>query len=145
MAMNALPFSSPISTAISPDERFVAVHRALGREDNSWDVEAMPLAGGPLIPLCSGWCDVDWSRDGKAIYFYWRLATGNADQRTYMIPLAPGSDLPKIPSGGFKSESELRKVATNVLHVTVSPGPTSSSYCFSEGTSHLNLYRVPLE
>jgi serine/threonine protein kinase len=65
--------SQPIvfSSGISPDEQFVIVHRALSREDNWWDVEAVPVAGGPWIPLCSGWCDVDWARDGKAIYFYW--------------------------------------------------------------------------
>jgi len=129
---------------ISPDERFVVVERSLGREDrSSWDVEAVPVAGGPWVPLCSGWCDVNWSRDGKVMYFYWRSFMGN--ERTYAVPIIHGSDLPKLPSSGFQSEKELRAVATQVLEGAISSGPDSSRYTFSKGTSHRNLYRIPLQ
>ncbi len=136
--------SEPIDYAwgISPDERFVAVHRPLNREDNWSDVEAVPVAGGPWIPLCSGWCDVDWSRDGKVMYFYWRSFTGNS--RTYVVPVIHGSDLPTLPNSGFQSEKELRTVATQVLEGAISSGPDSSRYTFSKETSHRNLYRIPL-
>jgi Tol biopolymer transport system component len=136
--------SEPIAYAwgISPDERFVAVERPLSREDNWVDIEAVPVAGGPWIPLCSGWCDVDWSRDGKVMYFYWKSFTGNS--RTYVVPIIHGSDLPKLPSSGFQSEKELRAVATQVLEGNVSPGLDSSRYTFSKVTSHRNLYRIPL-
>jgi hypothetical protein len=139
--------SEPIvfASGISPDERFVAVRRPLNREDNWWDAEAVPVAGGPWVPLCSGWCDVDWSRDGKAIYFYWRSFTGNSEYRTYVVPILHGSDLPKLPSSGFHSEEELRKVATQVLEGAISPGPDSSRFTFSKRTSHRNLYRIPLQ
>jgi hypothetical protein len=137
--------SEPVDYAlgISPDERFVAVHRALSREDNWSDVEAVPVAGGPWIPLCSGWCDVNWSRDGKVMYFYWRSFTGNS--RTYVVPIIHGSDLPKLPNSGFQSEKELRTVAAQVLEGAVSPGPDSSRYTFSKETSRRNLYRIPLQ
>jgi serine/threonine protein kinase len=128
---------------ISPDERFVVVHRALSRQDHWSDVEAVPVAGGPWIPLCSGWCNVNWARDGKVLYFYWRSFTGN--ERTYAVPIIHGSDLPKLPSSGFQSEKELRAVATQVLDGAISSGPDSSRYTFSKGTSHRNLYRIPLQ
>ena len=136
--------SEPIASAsgISPDERFVVVYRALSREDQWWDVEAVPLAGGPWIRLCSGWCEAEWSRDGKVMYFYWRSFMGNS--RTYAVPILHGGDLPKLPSSGFQSEKELRAVATQVLEGNVSPGPDSSRYTFSKVTSHRNLYRIPL-
>ena len=137
--------SEPIVYAfgISPDERFVVVHRTLRREDNWWDAEAVPVAGGPWVPLCSGWCETDWARDGKVMYFYWRSFSGNS--RTYVVPIPHGSDLPKLPNSGFQSEKELRTVATQVLEGNVSPGPDSSRYTFSKETSHRNLYRVPLQ
>jgi Tol biopolymer transport system component len=136
--------SEPIIYAfgISPDERFVAVHRTLNSENNWWDVEAVPVAGGPWVPLCSGLCDVDWSRDGKVMYFYWRSFTGNS--RTYVVPIIHGSDFPKLPKSGFQSEKDLRTVATQVLEGNVSSGPESSRYTFSKKTSHRNLYRIPL-
>jgi eukaryotic-like serine/threonine-protein kinase len=116
--------SEPIDHAfgISPDERFAAVYRALNKEDNWRDAEAVPIVGGPRVPLCSGWCEADWSRDGKAMYFYWNSFTGNA--RTYVVPIPHGSDLPKLPSSGFQSEEELRAVATQVVEGAVSPAPT---------------------
>jgi hypothetical protein len=136
--------SEPILYAfgISPDERFVVVHRAVSGEDNWQDVEAVPVAGGPWVPLCSGWCDVDWSRDGKVMYFYLRSFTGNP--RTYVVPIVHGSDLPKLPKSGFQSEKELRTVATQVLEGSASPGQDSSRYTVSKETTHRNLYRVPL-
>jgi eukaryotic-like serine/threonine-protein kinase len=137
--------SEPIiaATGISPDERFGVVIRPLNREDNWWDVEAVPLAGGPWIPLCAGWCDADWSRDGKAMYFYWRSFTGNS--RTYVVPIVHGSDLPKLPNSGFQSEKELSTVATQVLEGAISSGPDRSRYTFSKETTHRNLYRISLQ
>jgi Tol biopolymer transport system component len=128
---------------ISPDERFVMAYRTRSWERDDWsDAEAVPLAGGPWIPLCSEWCDVNWARDNKVMYCYYSSPTGNS--RTYVVPIPPGSDLPKLPEGGFQSEKELRAVATQVLEGNASPGPDSSRYTFSKETSHRNLYRIPL-
>ena len=137
--------SGPILQAfrISPDERFVIIIRTLSREEKWWDAEAVPVGGGPWIPLCSAWCVADWSRDGKVMYFYSRSFSGNP--RTYVVPIPHGSDLPKLPASGFQSEKELRAVATQVLEGNVSPGPDSSRYTFSKGTAHSNLYRIPLQ
>ena len=132
-------------SAISPHERFLVVRRALNREDKWWEIQALPIAGGPGVPLCSGWCDVDWTRDGRAMYFYWSSAKGGSESRTYVVPLIRGSDLPKLPSTGFQSETELRKAAVQVLERAASPGPNSSSYSFSKRISHWNLYRIPLQ
>jgi eukaryotic-like serine/threonine-protein kinase len=136
--------SQPIIYAfgISPDERYVVVGRALGKEDKWWDAEAVPVAGGPWITLCSGWCDASWSRDGKVMYFSWNAFAGNS--RTYVIPVLPGSDLPKLPDSGFQSEKELRAVATQVLEGNAAAGVDSSQYTYSKGISARNLYRIPL-
>jgi eukaryotic-like serine/threonine-protein kinase len=137
--------SEPIDHAfgISPDERYVAVYRTLEREDNRVDAEAVPVTGGPWIPLCSGWCTVSWAPDGKVMYFFQHSFTGNA--QTYVVPIHHGSDLPKLPKSGFQSERELRAAATQVLEGNVVPGPDSSHYTYSKGTSHRNLYRIPLQ
>jgi serine/threonine protein kinase len=137
--------SEPIVYAfgISPDERFVVVHRTLSKEDKFWDAEAVPVAGGPWVPLCSGWCEADWARDGKAMYFYWRSFSGNP--RTYVVPIPHGSDLPKLPDSGFQSEKELRAVAAQTLEGNLSPGPDNAHYTFSKEITHRNLYRIPLQ
>jgi serine/threonine protein kinase len=136
--------SEPIAYAygISPDERFVTVARTLNKEDKWWDAEAVPVAGGPWVPLCAGWCDATWSRDGKVMYFHKRAFSGSP--HTDVIPIPSGSDLPKLPVSGFQSEEELRAASTQVLEGNISPGPDFTRYAFAKGTSHSNLYRVPL-
>jgi hypothetical protein len=131
------------ASGISPDERFVAVRRPLKREDKWWEMEALPVSGGPSVPLCSGWCDLDWSRDGKLMYFYWQSFSG--DSRTYVVPVLRGSDFPKLPKSGFQSEQELRKVALQVFEGNASPGPDGSRYTYSKENSHWNLYRIPVQ
>lgn len=128
---------------ISPDERFVMVGRTLNREDKWWDAEAVPVAGGPWVPLCAGWCEANWSRDGKVMYFYTRAFSGNP--HTYVVPIPHGSDLPELPRSGFQSEKDLRAVATRVLEGNISPGPDIFIYTFSKTTSRSNLYRIPVQ
>jgi eukaryotic-like serine/threonine-protein kinase len=136
--------SDPIVYAfgISPDERFAIVGRTLNREDKWWDAEAVPIGGGPWVPLCASWCDANWSRDGKVMYVYWRSFSGNT--KTYVLPIPHGSDLPKLPKSGFQSEKELRGVATQVLEGAPAPGPDIFHYAFSKTNSLSNLYRIPL-
>jgi eukaryotic-like serine/threonine-protein kinase len=136
--------SEPVDHAfgISPDERFVVVYRTLNKEESWGDAEAVPIAGGAWVPLCSGWCEVNWAPDGKVMYFFKSSFTGNA--RTYVVPIPHGRDLPKLPKSGFQSENELRAVASQVLEGNIVPGPDSSRYTFSKRTSHRNLYRIPL-
>ena len=138
-------FSEPVEFAgeISPDERFLVVHRTLS--EDFFAVQALPIAGGPPVPLCSGWCDADWTRDGKQIYFLWASTKGNSDYRTYIVPVSGANGLAKLPNAGFRSEAEVGKAATQVLEAKAIPGPNNSVYAFSRSTSHWNLYRIPLK
>ena len=133
------------SYGISPDERFIGVRRSQNKEDNWTSIEAFPLAGGPSIPLCSGWCGVDWTRDGKAMYISWVATKGGSEYQTFVVPLVRGTGLPKLPTAGFKSGAELRKAAVQVLDGSVHPGPDSATYSTTKTTSQSNLYRIPLQ
>lgn len=61
------------------------------------------------------------------------------------MSLIGGTDLPKLPSAGFQSETEVSKAAVQVFDGAAFPGPNTSLYSFSRRTSHCNLYRSPLE
>ena len=132
-----------IASSIAPDERFFVVRRSLGEDFMA--AQGLPLAGGPAVPLCSGWCNAAWTRDGKAMYFLWASTKGSSTYRTYIVPLIPGTDFPKLPKAGFQSESEIAKAAVQVLDDAAFPGSDSSAYSFTRSTSHSNLYRIPLQ
>lgn len=133
------------ATAVSPDESFVTVARALSKDDKMWEIEALPLAGGSPVPVCSGWCSIDWARDGEAMYVFWRTELGTWEYRTYVIPIQRGAELPRLPHGGYQSEDDVRKVAKQVVDGAIRPGPNGSSYSISKSSSHWNLYRIPLQ
>lgn len=89
-----------------------------------------------------------WSPDGRWAYMsiQYGQAAGFAVGRTYVLPLAPGSVLPQIPSGGFRTEAEVAAVpGVQVLpHGDVALGPSASVYVYSRVTTTRNLYRIPL-
>ncbi|MGB8782739.1 MAG: protein kinase [Terriglobales bacterium] len=93
--------------AVSPDERFVAIRRATKGEDNPTAVDVVPLAGGRTVRVCSGWCNVSWTRDEKYFYLSWPPMKGGAQWRTFIIPLAHGSGLPPLPANGIQSEKDI--------------------------------------
>jgi hypothetical protein len=70
----------------------------------------------------------------------------NATGHTYALPIPPGSALPKLPSGGFKSEAEIAAVpGVRVIGAAdIGPGPSPDIYAFSRETVQRNLFRIPL-
>jgi len=132
--------------AVSPDDRFVAVRRPSAGEDNPTAVEIVPVAGGPGVRLCSGWCSMAWTRDGKSIYFHQRSMKGSSMLRTYIIPLPHGEALPKFPPKGIETDADIPNRASLQVHdEALYPGPNSSIYSYTKSNDHWNLYRIPLQ
>ena len=131
---------------VSPDERFVEALRPIKGEEVSTAVEAIPLEGGPAIRICSNFCAASWSRDGKVLYLSLPGMKGASAFSTYVIPLAPGADLPPLPAKGVFSENDLpRHTSLPGVDDSVHPGPNPSLYSFSKVNAHWNLYRVPIQ
>ena len=134
-------------TAVSPDERLVVVRRAVHGEDSS-ATEAISLAGGQAVRVCSINCGVDWSRDGKAMYLFVNMPSMNSTATSYgsfAIPLAPGSNLPPLPVKGVELESDLPNLAAlRKVEDWISAGPNPALYSFSRRLARRNLYRIPV-
>jgi serine/threonine protein kinase len=89
---------------------------------------------------------VRWSRDGSHIYVSLQYGAASAFGvgRTYVVPLAHGSELPAIPSGGFKNETDLAAIpGTQVLpYGDLALGAARDVYAYSRAVTTRNLYRV---
>jgi hypothetical protein len=99
--------------------------------------EAFPLDGGASVTI--GAPDVGWLPG--AVWF------GTSDLKsTYIVPLAPGQILPRIPAGGFHSDTEIARLpgARKIDAQPLSPGPSPEVYAFYRGTTQRNLYRIPI-
>jgi Tol biopolymer transport system component len=104
--------------------------------------QGLSLGGGPPVPIGSVW--LHWSPDGGSL----SISGGTISAgRSYIVPLAPGQALPKIPAAGFRSEQEVASVprARKIDEVGVAPGPSPGVYAFYRGTTpQRNLYRIPI-
>ena len=104
-------------------------------------------ASRPLLPYSLS-SRMRWSPDGRHAYvsIQYGQASAFGVGRTYVLPLAPGSVLPRIPAGGFRTEAEVAaQPGVEVLpYGDLAPGPSPSVYAFSRITTTRNLYRIPL-
>jgi hypothetical protein len=75
-----------------------------------------------------------------------RSAYSGQAGKTYVYPLTPPAELPKIPVGGFQSEAAIASLPgiRVINNPSVAPGPTPEVYAFSRLTVQRNLYRVPV-
>ena len=127
---------------VSHDGRWaLAVTRGLDAA-HPYSVTALPISGGPTVPVCVGLCFSTWDRAGKSLYLT-VPSTGNTN--TYILPLRRNG-LPMLPATGIASPDDLAKMKAEVAPVgMVESGGTSSLYAFSRITVRRNLYRIPLQ
>jgi len=109
-------------------------------------IQAIPLDGGSPVTI-SGMGSPVWSSGGGSLSFAGGLNGSIPLGRSYLIPLAPGQALPRIPSGGFHSEQEVARLpgARRIEEMGVVPGPSPDVYAFHRGTTQRNLYRIPIQ
>jgi serine/threonine protein kinase/Tol biopolymer transport system component len=138
--------NSTVFGTVSPDGEWLS---SVGLSNS--DVRAFSTSGRSSVPILpySQTTRLRWSPDGKRVYL--SLQDGQASSfgvgRTYVLPLAEGSMLPRIPPGGFRTEAEIAALpgAEVIPYGDVAPGPSPSVYAFSRITTTRNLYRIPLE
>ena len=121
----------------SPDERWISAGSAVGlRLFSVTDADAVPF-------LEEGRAGVlRWAGDGSRLYVSWPYTL----RRTYVLPVANGSMLPSIPSGGFRTPAEIAKVpgVKTIPYGDVGPGPSANVYVYSRPTAAFNIYQIPL-
>lgn len=99
-------------------------------------IQAFPLDGGPAAVIGPTHTFLSWSLDGRSTL----LAS------SYLVPLAAGESLPRIPKGGFQSDEEIARLpgARRIAEGGVVLGPSADVYAFYRGTIQRNLYRIPI-
>jgi Tol biopolymer transport system component len=136
---------------VSPDREWIVVWMPVQDSKTSTAVQAYRPADGRFSRICN-LCGVQWSADQKYLYL---LGRGFATTRLksisgfFALPLKSGRMFPDMPTGGFKSVEDLKKLGAIELPSTndvddISPGPSPQIFAYSRRTEQRNLYRVPL-
>ena len=126
---------------VSPDGRWIVAWSEL--PGNGAADLAFPLVEVSPVLLAGRFGALQWSPSGRSL----SLAGGPVPEGlTYIIPLPPGEALPRIPSGGFRSEQEVARLpgARKIDSPLAVPGPSSDVYAFYRGAVQRNLYRIPI-
>jgi eukaryotic-like serine/threonine-protein kinase len=128
---------------ISPDGAWVTDTKAR-------DMAAISTRGAASVPILQGTVSrMRWASDGTRALIAVQSGAGASAfgfGRTYVMPLEPGSTLPRMPAGGFKSEAELAAwPGVQVLpYGDLAVGAIPGLYAYSKITVTRNLYRIPL-
>jgi len=125
---------------VSRDGRWALAVTRGPDEARPYSVTAIPVSGGPTVPVCMGLCFSRWDRMGKSLY----VAVPNVG-KTYILPLQRNG-LPMLPAKGISSPDDLAKMKAAVAPPGVNEsGGTPSLYAFTRTTVRRNLYRIPLQ
>ena len=134
---------------VSADGRWVIVYSPGTGTTEPVATFAVPVDGGPARRICMPYCDVGWSADGQflTVGVDLDLATG-APNSTLVVPLAEPSSVPDLPSGvhAILEYAALAKQpgVRALQHGDVSIGSDPTTYVFTKGEFHTNLFKVPL-
>ncbi len=130
---------------VSPDGEWIS-----GATAESGHFVLFSLRGRPPVVVypSSQSCRLRWSRDGTRIYLSVQYGQASAfgSGRTYVLPTAPGTSLPRVPRGGYTSEAELAAVrGVEILpYGDVGAATSPDTYVFSKITPTRNLFRITL-
>jgi hypothetical protein len=123
---------------VSPDGRWVVAQLPNSNEEQMNWTKAVRIDGSTSIPLCFGYCWVNWDSTGKFV----DLSLPEVHQATYVLPVTHDSELPKAPPAGFARTEDFgnAKMIPQFVGSVLRP----SVYAYSRETTRRNLYRIQL-
>ena len=128
--------------SISPDGRWVSAWAQNPADPRHSGTIAINTQDGHVVVICPS-CFVSWTVDGRSVAIMSDFLS--RAEKTYVVPLAAGENLPRLPAGGFQAGTELGLRGVRVIDGPAFPAPGGQGYAFLRRTFHRNLYRVPLQ
>jgi serine/threonine protein kinase len=127
--------------SVSPDGRWVVVGAPNPDEEYTASAKAFPVDGGAPVPVCVGYCSLNWDTAGKyALVSFFTNGGGS-----YATPVMHDLGLPKLPSVGLEpSQDFLNAKTTLAVPWFVQSAVSPSVYAYTRENTRRNLYRIQL-
>jgi YD repeat-containing protein len=126
--------------AISPDGRLAIVAQG---KDQTGRTLASPLDGGTPVIVCNGYCETQWTADGKSFGVTMATTLGT---ETLLAPVSSATNLPSLPAAGIASSADMHSVrGAKVVDGAILWGPKPGLSATLHQDVHRNLYRVALQ
>jgi len=125
---------------ISPDGGLAIVAQGKGQTGR---ILATPLDGGTPVIVCQGYCETQWTSDGKSFSVIMDTTLGT---ETLVAPVSPSKNLPSLPAEGIAYSAEMHSIrGAKVVDGAILWGPKPGLSATLHQDVHRNLYRVALQ
>jgi serine/threonine protein kinase len=127
--------------SVSPDGRWVIVGAPNPDEEYTASARAFPVDGGASVPVCVGYCSLNWDTAGKyALVSFFTKGGGS-----YATPAMHDLGLPKLPPAGLApSQDFLNARTTLAIPWFVQSAISPTVYAYTRENTRRNLYRIQL-
>ena len=126
--------------ALSPDGRWAIAAQAKGQTGR---ILASPLDGGTPVMVCHGYCQAQWTADGKSFGVIMGTTVGT---ETLLAPVSSATNLPLLPAAGIASSADMHSIrGAKVVDGAILWGPKPELSATLRKDVHRNLYRVALQ
>jgi eukaryotic-like serine/threonine-protein kinase len=125
--------------AVSPDARWIVVVSRGPDEEHTVVTKAFAVNGNGVVPLCFGFCRLNWDNSGKVLYLSLSLNGGS-----YVLPVQHDTGLPKLPAAGISRPEDFTNAKSTAIPWFVESATSPSVYAYTRLNTRRNLYRIPL-
>ncbi len=126
--------------SVSPDGRWVIAGSTNPDQEHSADTKAFAVDGSRIVPVCHGYCGLNWDNSGKFAY----LGFLELHEGTYVLPVLHDTGLPKLPPAGITRLEDFTNAKVVPIPGLVQTATNGSIYAYTRQNTRRNLYRVPL-
>jgi serine/threonine protein kinase/Tol biopolymer transport system component len=127
--------------AVSPDGRWIVASSTGADEEHTVAGRAFAVDGSEVVPLCLGYCLLNWDNSGKFVY----LDVVHSGDSSYLLPVQHDTGLPKLPAAGISDIKDLTNAKGAPIPWFVQSAVSSSVYAYTRQNTRRNLYRIPLQ
>ena len=128
---------------VSPDGTLVVASFARTEKDSVPNTFALDVNGAAPRKICTSYCDIAWSHDGR---FFYTTVEGLDDNSRgkgmFALAIPSGHLLPDLPADGVDVAN--LPGAITIEKPRIFPGSDPGTYVFAESSVQRNLYRIPL-
>jgi len=127
--------------AVSPDGRWIVASSLNLDQEHTIAIKAFEMDGNKTVPVCLGYCLLNWDITGKFMYLYFPQLS----ESTHALPVLHDSGLPRLPPAGIVRKEDVTGLKTAVaLPGSVASAVSPSLYVYTGQNTRRNLYRIQL-
>jgi len=129
------------AVAVSPGGRWIVASLPNPDQEHTIAIKAFEVDGNKAVPLCLGYCLLNWDITGKFMYVHFPQLS----ESTQALPVLHDSGLPRLPPAGIARIEDFKNAKSATAIPSGLPSAVNPSfYAYTRQNTRRNLYRIQL-